>query len=226
MDALSSMATVAGYKAVILAADHLPRLFPMLMTACWNQVARGQPWSLAGVADLAAIAAAGSAQSSRPMMFARRRRAGPIPGRSSSTSTSAVSPPKTKAATPKSTARRPSNAAATSSPQLPALPTSSSLPRRFRAVEPHCCSAATQSKRFLPSTIRLPAAAGRWGTPRFDPQPHLQRSHPRPAKPAGHGPRPPPANSIRATSLTFSPSSSRTAPSILDFEDEIISAPA
>ena len=33
MDALSSMATVAGYKAVILAADTLPRLFPMLMTA-------------------------------------------------------------------------------------------------------------------------------------------------------------------------------------------------
>ena len=33
MDALSSQATVAGYKAVVLAADRLPRLFPMLMTA-------------------------------------------------------------------------------------------------------------------------------------------------------------------------------------------------
>src|SRR5437016_7437515 len=33
MDALSSMATIAGYKAVILAAQHLPRLFPLLMTA-------------------------------------------------------------------------------------------------------------------------------------------------------------------------------------------------
>lgn len=33
MDALSSMATVAGYKAVLLAADTLPRLFPMLTTA-------------------------------------------------------------------------------------------------------------------------------------------------------------------------------------------------
>ncbi|MGC2614618.1 MAG: NAD(P)(+) transhydrogenase (Re/Si-specific) subunit alpha, partial [Terracidiphilus sp.] len=33
MDALSSMATVAGYKAVINAAGVLPRLFPMLMTA-------------------------------------------------------------------------------------------------------------------------------------------------------------------------------------------------
>ncbi|NUN97103.1 MAG: NAD(P)(+) transhydrogenase (Re/Si-specific) subunit alpha, partial [Candidatus Omnitrophica bacterium] len=33
MDALSSMATVAGYKAVLMAADLLPKMFPMLMTA-------------------------------------------------------------------------------------------------------------------------------------------------------------------------------------------------
>ncbi|MCX7792102.1 MAG: Re/Si-specific NAD(P)(+) transhydrogenase subunit alpha [Chloroflexaceae bacterium] len=33
MDALSSMATIAGYKASILAAMYLPRMFPMLMTA-------------------------------------------------------------------------------------------------------------------------------------------------------------------------------------------------
>jgi NAD/NADP transhydrogenase alpha subunit len=33
MDALSSMATVAGYKAVLLGADRIPRMFPLLMTA-------------------------------------------------------------------------------------------------------------------------------------------------------------------------------------------------
>src|SRR3954465_9187194 len=33
MDALSAMATVAGYKAVLLAADTLPRFLPMLTTA-------------------------------------------------------------------------------------------------------------------------------------------------------------------------------------------------
>jgi len=33
MDALSSMATIAGYKGVLLAATTLPRMFPMLMTA-------------------------------------------------------------------------------------------------------------------------------------------------------------------------------------------------
>ncbi|MBT7549741.1 MAG: NAD(P)(+) transhydrogenase (Re/Si-specific) subunit alpha, partial [Gemmatimonadetes bacterium] len=33
MDILSSMATIAGYKAVLMAADALPRMFPLLMTA-------------------------------------------------------------------------------------------------------------------------------------------------------------------------------------------------
>jgi hypothetical protein len=33
MDALSSQATISGYKAVLLAADSLPRLFPLIMTA-------------------------------------------------------------------------------------------------------------------------------------------------------------------------------------------------
>lgn len=33
MDILSSMATVSGYKAVLMAADYSPRMFPMLMTA-------------------------------------------------------------------------------------------------------------------------------------------------------------------------------------------------
>ena len=33
MDALSSMATVAGYKAVLVAASNIPRMFPLLMTA-------------------------------------------------------------------------------------------------------------------------------------------------------------------------------------------------
>src|SRR5438045_9578660 len=33
MDALSSMGTICGYKAVLIAADTLPRIFPMLTTA-------------------------------------------------------------------------------------------------------------------------------------------------------------------------------------------------
>src|SRR5258705_9655202 len=58
MDALSSMATIAGYKAVILAADALPRLFPMLMTAA-GTITPARVFILgAGVAGLQAIATA------------------------------------------------------------------------------------------------------------------------------------------------------------------------
>lgn len=58
MDALSSMATVAGYKAVILAAYSLPRLFPMLMTAA-GTVAPAKVFVVGvGVAGLQAIATA------------------------------------------------------------------------------------------------------------------------------------------------------------------------
>lgn len=58
MDVLSSMATVAGYKAVILAAERLPKMFPLLMTAAGTV----QPAHVfvigAGVAGLQAISTA------------------------------------------------------------------------------------------------------------------------------------------------------------------------
>jgi NAD(P) transhydrogenase subunit alpha len=58
MDALSSMATIAGYKAALIAADSLPRMFPMLMTAA-GTVAPARVLVLgAGVAGLQAIATA------------------------------------------------------------------------------------------------------------------------------------------------------------------------
>ena len=58
LDALSSQATVAGYKAALLAADELPRFFPMLMTAA-GTVAPAKVLVLgAGVAGLQAIATA------------------------------------------------------------------------------------------------------------------------------------------------------------------------
>ena len=58
MDALSSMATVAGYKAVVDAAGVLPRLFPMLMTAA-GTLAPARVFVIgAGVAGLQAIATA------------------------------------------------------------------------------------------------------------------------------------------------------------------------
>lgn len=58
MDALSSMATIAGYKGVLLAADALPRIFPMLMTAA-GTISPARVFIVgAGVAGLQAIASA------------------------------------------------------------------------------------------------------------------------------------------------------------------------
>ena len=58
MDALSAMSTVAGYKAVLMAADHLPKFFPLLTTAAGTL----RPAKLlvlgAGVAGLQALATA------------------------------------------------------------------------------------------------------------------------------------------------------------------------
>ena len=58
MDALSSMATVAGYKAVLLAANELPRMFPMMMTAAGTITPARVFVMGAGVAGLQAIATA------------------------------------------------------------------------------------------------------------------------------------------------------------------------
>ena len=58
MDALSSMGTIAGYKGVLMAADHLPRMFPMLMTAAGTITAARVFIVGAGVAGLQAIATA------------------------------------------------------------------------------------------------------------------------------------------------------------------------
>ena len=58
MDVLSSMATIAGYKAVMLAANQLPKLFPMLMTAAGTLVPAKVLVIGAGVAGLQAIASA------------------------------------------------------------------------------------------------------------------------------------------------------------------------
>jgi len=56
MDALSSMATISGYKGVLLAADRLPRIFPMLTTAAGTITPARVLVIGAGVSGLQAIA--------------------------------------------------------------------------------------------------------------------------------------------------------------------------
>jgi NAD(P) transhydrogenase subunit alpha len=58
MDILSSMATIAGYKAVLIAADALPRMLPMMITAAGTIKAAKVFVVGAGVAGLQAIASA------------------------------------------------------------------------------------------------------------------------------------------------------------------------
>ena len=58
MDALSSMATIAGYKAVLIAADRLGKMFPLLMTAAGTIPPANVLILGAGVAGLQAIATA------------------------------------------------------------------------------------------------------------------------------------------------------------------------
>jgi NAD(P) transhydrogenase subunit alpha len=58
MDILSSMATIAGYKAVLLAANALPKMFPMMMTAAGTVTPAKVFVVGAGVAGLQAIASA------------------------------------------------------------------------------------------------------------------------------------------------------------------------
>jgi NAD(P) transhydrogenase subunit alpha len=58
MDALSSQASIAGYKAVLMAAGRLPRYFPMLMTAAGTIPSAKVVIMGAGVAGLQAIATA------------------------------------------------------------------------------------------------------------------------------------------------------------------------
>jgi H+-translocating NAD(P) transhydrogenase subunit alpha len=58
MDILSSMASIAGYKAVLLAAEKLPKMFPMMMTAA-GTISPAKVFVIgAGVAGLQAIATA------------------------------------------------------------------------------------------------------------------------------------------------------------------------
>ena len=58
MDVLSSMATIGGYKAVLLAADKLPKMFPLLTTAAGTVPPAKVLVIGAGVAGLQAIATA------------------------------------------------------------------------------------------------------------------------------------------------------------------------
>jgi NAD(P) transhydrogenase subunit alpha len=74
MDVLSSMASIAGYKAVIKAADHLVRYFPMMITAAGSIKPARVLIIGAGVAGLQAVATARKLGAVVEVFDTRRRR--------------------------------------------------------------------------------------------------------------------------------------------------------
>ncbi len=84
MDALSSMATLSGYKAVVVAADLLPRIFPMMTTAA-GTITPARVFIIgAGVAGLQAIATArrlGAVASAYDMRAASKEQVQSLGGR-------------------------------------------------------------------------------------------------------------------------------------------------
>ncbi len=119
MDILSSMATVAGYKAVLLAATRLPRFFPMFMTAAGTIQAAKAFVIGAGVAGLQAIATSSAwAPRCAPMTSGpwskTRSRASAAPSWSSS---SRPRTPRTRAAMPRPRTRRSTRSSASSWPR-------------------------------------------------------------------------------------------------------------
>ena len=76
MDALSSMGTICGYKAVLIAASTLPRIFPMLTTAAGTIAPAHILVIGAGVAGLQAIATAHQHRGDAGCGMDRRGRAG------------------------------------------------------------------------------------------------------------------------------------------------------
>jgi NAD(P) transhydrogenase subunit alpha len=84
MDALSSMATISGYKAVLIAADMLPRIFPMMTTAAGTVTPARVLIIGVGVAGLQAIATArrlGSVVSAYDMRPAAKEQVQSLGGR-------------------------------------------------------------------------------------------------------------------------------------------------
>ena len=165
MDVLSSMATIAGYHAVLLAATSLPRMFPMLMTAA-GTIAPAKVLVIgAGVAGLQAIATARrlGRQGRGLRRAARREGTGAEPGREVRRAAARNRPPpRTRAATRRPRTRRSTGSSASCSGRSSRPTTSSSPRRRSRARRPRCSSPPTWSRawrRARSSSISRPSAA-------------------------------------------------------------------
>jgi NAD/NADP transhydrogenase alpha subunit len=130
MDVLSSQANIAGYKAVMIAADKYQRLFPMLMTAAGTVKAARVVILGVGVAGLQAIATAKrlgaviEASDVRPRSRSRSSRWAPSSSTCPTTPPRKRKPPSASAATPSRCRRAGWSARRSRSPSAWPRPTS------------------------------------------------------------------------------------------------------
>ena len=136
MDALSSQANIAGYRAVLVASTQLPRYFPLLMTAAGTVPPAKVLVLGAGVAGLQAIATArrlGAVVSAFDVRPAVREQVESL-GATFLEVDAARGRASTAAATRRSSRRRPSACSASCSPSTSPAATSSSRRRSSRAA--------------------------------------------------------------------------------------------
>ena len=115
MDVLSSLATISGYEAVLLAAAALPKMFPMLMTAA-GTITPAKVFVLgAGVAGLQAIATAkrlGAVVSAYDVRTAVKDQIVSVGAKFVSLEVESAGRPRTRAATPRPRTKRSTSASA------------------------------------------------------------------------------------------------------------------
>ena len=139
MDALSSQATVSGYRSGLAAAEHLAKFFPMFMTAAGTVPPAKVLVMGVGVAGLQSIATArrlGAVVKAYDVRAAAKEEAESLGATFLDTGVSAEGTGGYAASSPP----RSSTASAPRWPRRSGAPTSSSPPRRCRAARPRCCS--------------------------------------------------------------------------------------
>ena len=165
MDALTSMATIAGYKAVVIGADKLPRIFPMLTTAAGTITPARVLVIGAGVAGLQAIATArrlGAVASAYDLRPASKEQVESLGGRFVELAVEAKDAQDARGYA-RARMTRFTNASANCSARSSRKATSSSRPRSSPARNRPCSSPPKWWRRMAPGSVIVDLAAERGG---------------------------------------------------------------
>ena len=165
MDALTSQANVAGYKAVLVAADHFGRFFPMLITAAGTSLPANVLVLGAGVAGLQAMGTArrlGAVVTGYDIRPETREQIESVGARFLRLASVAPSRGRWRVR-PGAHRRGAGRRSRPSSPRRSLASTSSSPPRRCRAVAPPLLVTAEAVKGMQPGSVLVDLAASSLG---------------------------------------------------------------